>query len=439
MTSDCNFLDWFRNSTPYIHSHRDRTFVISFGGEALEEERAFSNLIHDIALLRGLGVRLVLVHGTRPQVEQRLRDRHAQLQMHNGLRITDEAALLCIKEAAGFVRVEIEARLSMGLANSPMAGTRIRAASGNFVTAQPLGVRDGVDYGNTGKVRKVDGLALKRLLGEGTLVLIPPLGYSPTGEVFNLAAPDLAAAIALELEADKLIYLMEENILLDEYGETISHLLPEEAEALLVAKDEEMSEESWQQINAASEACRRGIRRVHLLQRKTDGALLQELFTRDGIGTVLTSSPFETTRAARIEDVGGILALLAPLEASGILVKRSRELLETEIGHFVVMERDTSIIGCAALYPYAEEATAELACVAIHPDFRNEGRGDELLIYMEQLARKQGLGSLFVLTTQTAHWFLERGFLPLSLDELPVERRLLYNYRRNSKMFRKGL
>lgn len=439
MTSDCNFLDWFRNSTPYIHAHRDRTFVISFGGEVLEDEQSFSKLIHDIALLRGLGVRLVLVHGTRPQVEQRLRERHAQLLMHNGLRITDEQALLCVKEAAGFVRVEIEARLSMGLANSPMAGSRIRAASGNFVTAQPLGVHDGVDYGNTGRVRKVDGLALRRLLDDGTLVLIPPLGYSPTGEVFNLAAADLAAALALELEADKLIYLMEEQMLLDEDGEAISHLLPDEADALLAAKEDDMSEESYQQIAAASAACRKGIRRVHLLQRKTDGALVQELFTRDGVGTLLTSSPFETTRAARIEDVGGILALLAPLEASGILVKRSRELLETEIKHFVVMVRDTSIIGCAALYPYQAETTAELACVAIHPDFRNEGRGDELLGHMEQLARRQGLGSLFVLTTQTAHWFLERGFVALSLDELPVERRLLYNYRRNSKMFRKKL
>ncbi len=439
MIKDSRFLDWFRNSTPYIHAHRDRTFVVCFGGEALEDREQFSNLIHDIALLQGLGVRLVLVHGARPQIEERLRLRGAQMRIHNGLRITDEYALTCVKEAAGFVRVEIEAQLSTGLADTPMAGIRIRAASGNFVTAQPLGVRDGVDFCHTGKVRKVDGPALRKVLAEGAIALIPPLGYSPTGEVFNLAAADLAAAIALELQADKLIYLQEEDILRDEADETIAHLLPIEADELLVKRIAEMSEECYQQIFAASDACRRGVKRVHLLQRSRDGALLQELFTREGVGTIITASAFETTRPARIDDVGGILNLLEPLEESGVLVKRSRELLETEIDRFVVMIRDESIIGCAALYPYTDEHSAELACVAINPDYRNAGRGDDLLQYMEGIARQQGLTSLFVLTTQTAHWFQERGFASVSLDDLPRQRQQLYNFQRNSKMFRKSL
>jgi amino-acid N-acetyltransferase len=439
MIKDNRFLDWFRNSTPYIHAHRDRTFVVCFAGEALEDAQQFSNLVHDIALLQALGVRLVLVHGARPQIEQRLRQRNAQMHMHNGLRITDAAALACVKEAAGFVRVEVEAHLSTGLANSPMAGTRIRAASGNFVTARPLGVRDGVDYCHTGLVRKIDGQALRKLLADGTIVLIPPLGYSPTGEVFNLAAADLAAAVALELQADKLIYLQEENHLVDEKGETLPHLLPIEADEILVRRIDEISEECYQQIFAASDACRRGIRRVHLLQRKRDGALLQELFTREGVGTLLTTSAFETTRPARIEDVGGILNLLEPLEAAGVLVKRSRELLETEIDRFVVMARDETMVACAALYPYPVSGSAELACVAVHPEYRNTGRGEDLLEYMEDIARKQGLHSLFVLTTQTAHWFQERGFAAVSLDDLPSERQKLYNYRRNAKMFRKRL
>ncbi|MEO5341796.1 MAG: amino-acid N-acetyltransferase [Gammaproteobacteria bacterium SHHR-1] len=439
MLKDNRFLDWFRHSTPYIHAHRDKTFVVCFGGEALEQRESFSHLIHDIALLQGLGVRLVLVHGARPQIEERLRLRGAQMRIHNGLRITDEHALTCVKEAAGFVRVEIEAQLSTGLANTPMAGIRIRAASGNFVTAQPLGVRDGVDFCHTGQVRKVDGAALRKVLAEGAIALIPPLGYSPTGEVFNLAAPDLAAAIALELHADKLIYLQEEDSLRDEGGATITHLLPIEADELLVKRIDEISEECYQQIFAASDACRRGIKRVHLLQRGQNGVLLQELFTREGVGTIITASAFETLRTARIDDVGGILNLLEPLEQAGVLVKRSRELLETEIDRFVLMLRDEAIIACAALYPYPEEHTAELACVAVHPDYRDAGRGDALLQNMEAIARNQGLRSLFVLTTQTAHWFQERGFTGVSLDDLPRERQRLYNFQRNSKLFRKPL
>lgn len=438
-TAECRFVDWFRNSTPYIHAHRDRTFVVCFGGEALEHDQQFSNLIHDLALLQGLGIRLVLVHGTRPQIERRLRERGAGLRLHNGLRVTDDAALACVKEAAGFVRVEIEARLSTGLANSPMAGTRIRVASGNFVTARPLGVRDGIDYLHTGLVRKVDTQALGQWLDTGAIVLIPPLGYSPTAEVFNLAAADLAAAIAIALQADKLIFLQEEDAFVGDDGHSIPHLLPIEADEWLVQRITEVSEECYQQITAATAACRQGVKRVHLLQRQTDGALLRELFTRDGVGTLLTTTAFETTRPAQIDDVGGILSLLAPLEANGQLVKRSRELLETEIDRFVVMERDETIIACAALYPYPEESTAELACVAVHPDYRDAGRGDGLLGHMEQLARSRGLGSLFVLTTQTAHWFQERGFLPATLDDLPEQRQQLYNYRRNSKVFRKEL
>ena len=439
MTTDCRFVDWFRNSTPYIHAHRDKTFVICFGGEALENDQQFLNLIHDLALLQGLGIRLVLVHGARPQIEQRLRDRNANLHLHNGLRITDDAALACVKEAAGFVRVEIEARLSTGVANSPMAGTRIRVVSGNFVTARPLGVRNGIDYLHTGLVRKVDRAALEQLLATGAIVLIPPLGYSPTAEVFNLAAADLAAAIAISLEADKLIFLQEENVLIREDGKHIPHLLPIEADELLLRRLTDISEECYQQISAATDACRRGVKRVHLLQREVDDALLRELFTRDGAGTLLTTTAFETTRPAQIDDVGGILKLLEPLENSGLLVRRSRELLETEINRFVVMARDETIIACAALYPYPEAASAELACVAVHPDYRGAGRGDNLLRHMEQLALKQGIGNLFVLTTQTAHWFQERGFLAASPDDLPEKRQQLYNYRRNSKVFRKTL
>ena len=432
-----SFVAWFRSSSPYIHAHRGRTFVIAFGGEAVAD-RSFASLIHDIALLHGLGIQVVLVHGARPQIEERLRLRNARLQVVNGLRITDDAALACVKEAAGAVRVEIEALLSTGLANSPMAGAKIRVASGNFVTAKPIGVRDGIDYCHTGQVRRIDNEAIRLLIESGAIALIPPLGYSPTGEVFNLSAADVAGSVASALGADKLIFLVEGPGLKDAAGRVLTNLIPKELESILKRR-RRLPEDFAQQLRSAAESCRRGVKRIHLISRRMNGALLQELFTRDGVGTMLSAEHYEEIRNARIEDVAGILKLLSPLEENGVLVRRSRELLETEIEQFSVVELDGTIIGCAALYGYPKEGVAELACVAVHPDYRTAGRGDLLLQHMEQRAGAARLKHVFVLTTQTAHWFRERGFLPATLDSLPVARRKLYNYQRNSKVFIKTL
>jgi amino-acid N-acetyltransferase len=431
------FVEWFRGSSPYIHAHRGGIFVIYFGGEAVADEN-FSSLIHDIALLQGMGIRVVLVHGARPQIVERLALRKAEMRYINGLRVTDDAALACVKEAAGAVRVEIEALLSLGLANSPMAGAKIRVVSGNFVTAQPIGIHDGVDYCHTGEVRRIDSDAIHHVIASGAIALIPPLGYSPTGEVFNLSAADVARSVAVSLGADKLISLLEGPALKDSRGKTITNLIPRELESILKRR-KGMSEELRQHLKGAIHACRRGVKRIHLLRRQMDGVLLRELFTRDGVGTMLTAEHYEEIRTARIEDVAGILALLEPLEESGILVRRSRELLETEIERFVVVELDGMIIGCAALYCYEKENTAELACVAVHPDYRTGGRGDLLLDHMEQQANRLGIRRLFVLTTRAAHWFRERGFSGLPVKALPVAKRRLYNYQRNSKVFIKDL
>jgi len=432
-----SFVDWFRSSSPYIHAHRGRTFVVEFGGEAVADPE-FAHLIHDIALLHSLGIRLVLVHGARPQIEERLRHRGAQMQYLGGLRITDDAALACVKDAAGAVRVEVEALLSMGLANSPMAGARIRVASGNFVTARPIGVRDGVDYCHTGEVRRIDVDGLLQRLDAGAIALIPPIGYSPTGEVFNLSATDVAHSAAIALGADKWISLMEDDGLTGTEGQPVSNLIPREAEALLGQRPD-LPEELRHHLRAAVSACRSGVRRIHLLQRSLDGALLRELFTRDGVGTLITAEPYETIRTARIDDVAGILELLGPLEADGTLVRRSREVLETEINRFTLIERDGMVIACASLYPYPASAMAELAALAVHPNYRSGGRGERLLQHMEQAAKSQRIEQLFVLTTQTAHWFRERGFDPMDIQSLPMEKQRLYNYRRNSKVFAKRL
>lgn len=432
-----DFVRWFRNSSPYINAFRNRTFVVAFGGEMLTDAQ-FAPLVHDLVLLNSLGVRLVLVHGTRPQIEACLQQRHADFQYVHGLRVTDDTALECVKQAAGSVRVDIEALLSMGLTNSPMASARIRVVSGNFVTAQPLGVRHGVDYCHTGEVRRIDSQAIHRHLDEAALVLLSPIGYSPTGEMFNLSAHDVATATAIQLQADKLIYLIDGKGITDNRNRLLQELTLQQAEDLLAGKHK-LNEDAANSLASAVSACRHDVPRVHILDRHIDGALLLELFTRDGCGSLVMQDPFEDTRQARLKDIGGILELIAPLEKEEVLVRRSRERLEMEIDHFTVVERDGMIIACAALYPFIDEKISELACLAVHSDYRKHGRGDALLKYIERQSRQLGIQQLFVLTTRTAHWFRERGFKAGSIDKLPIKRRALYNYQRNSKVFVKDI
>jgi amino-acid N-acetyltransferase len=431
------FIDGFRHSAPYIHAHRDRTFVIAFGGEAIADHQ-FAGLVHDIALLHGLGIRLVLVHGARPQIEQKLNANGSAFEYVNGLRITDDAALTCVKEAAGTVRVEIEALLSMGLANTPMSGARIGVTSGNFIIARPLGIHNGVDYCHTGEVRRVEGAAIRQHLADRRIVLLSPLGYSPTGEVFNLSAEEIATATASELHADKLILLTEGDTLRDSRRRSISQLTLKEATTLYSSK-RKLPASVKRHLQHAIHACQRGVRRVHLLDRQQDGALLLELFTRDGLGTLITADAYDDLRVATINDVGGILELIKPLEEKGILVKRSRERLEMEIDHFLVLERDGTVIACAAFYPCEQQPIAELACLAVHTDYLNAGHGETVLKAIEAKAIKTGIHKIVVLTTRTAHWFREHGFLPGDQSDLPARKKLLYNYRRNSKVFYKLL
>jgi amino-acid N-acetyltransferase len=352
-----------------------------------------------------------------------------------GLRVTDGLALQCVKEAVGRMRLEIEALLSTG---SPGAGARIRVAGGNFVTARPVGVIDGVDLLHTGQVRRVDADTIAARLADGEVVLLSPLGFSPTGEVFNLAMEDVAAAAAIALKAQKLIFLGDAPGVPKEDGELARELTASEAEALL-KRPGLLCGETRDHLEEAVRACREGVGRAHLISRHVDGAILQELFTHEGTGTMVTAGPIEALRGATIDDIGGVLKLIEPLEAEGILVKRGRELLEREIDRFLVAEHDGMIVGCAALYPFPDEKTGELACLAVHPDYQNRGYGDALLKRVEARARRAGLEQLFVLTTRTAHWFLERGFVEQEVDALPRQRQALYNLQRRSKVFAKRL
>ena len=429
------FVASIRQAAPYIQAHRGATFVITFGGEAVDEH--FDQLVHDIALIHTLGIRLVLVHGARPQIEHRLKQRQAEIRYVNGLRVTDDEALAAVKDAVGSLRVEIEAKLSMSLVNTPTAGARIGVATGNFVIARPLGIRDGVDYCHTGEVRRIDAAGIHQQLDAGRVVLLSPLGYSPTGEVFNLSAEEVATAAAVALHAEKLVLLVDDAGLRDSRRRLLRQLSLLEAEQLLNSR-RNLSSDWVRHLGNAVESSRRGVKRTHLIDRGADGGLLMELFTRDGIGTLISAESYEGLRPASIDDVGGILQLIAPLEQEGVLVKRSRELLEMEIDHFLVVKRDGMIVACAALYPYPG-AVAELACLAVHPEYRSQGRGDSLLQALEQRARHGGIKRLFVLTTRTAHWFQERGFRKAELADLPVQKQNLYNYQRKSRVFIKAV
>lgn len=430
-------IHWFRNAAPYINAHRGRTFVLLFGGETAADAR-FADLVHDLALLQSLGVKLVLVHGARPQIDAALQQRGIKTPFARDLRITDGSALPVVQEAVGRLRIEIEARLSMGLVNTPMSGFQIRVTSGNFVVAKPVGVREGIDFCLTGDIRKIDHAAVRALLDGGHIVLLSPLGYSPTGEVFNLRAEDVATAAAAALRADKLILMVAGEDLTDGAGKPVKQLTLPQAETLL-NESAQLTEALRRNLQSAITACRQGVNRVHLISHDLDGGLLQELYTRDGAGTLVTGGKYEDLRNAQIDDVGGILELIKPLEETGVLVRRSREQLELEIDRFMLIERDGMIIGCSALYPYPEEKMGELACIAVHPDYVDNGRGGELLDAMQQRARQLGLKRLFVLTTQTTHWFRERGFTEGDIGTLPVKKRRLYNYQRNSKVLFKAL
>ena len=432
-----HFIDWFQSVTPYIHAFRGRTFVIAFGGEVVAESR-FVGLNHHLNLLAALGVRLVVVHGARAQINARLNDLGHATSYVRGLRVTDDVALSCAKEASGRLRVEIEAMLSMGLPNSPMAGADIRVSSGNFVTAKPIGIMDGADLQHTGEVRKIDVAAIRDRLNFGELVLLSPLGFSATGEVFNLALENVAEATAVALGADKLIFLMEKPGIVNSRGTLQRELTPNQARKLM-AKSGSLDGDAALYLPCAVRACEQGVARAHLISRHTPGALLLELFTHAGVGTMLSPDPMETLRDAKIDDIGGVLGLIEPLEEDGTLVRRGRDLLEREIGRFMVLEHDRMIVGCAALYPFSEERAAELACLAVHPDFRGRGAGVRLLEAAETRAWRRGFRKLFVLTTRAEHWFVENGFVETDVSELPHSKREMYNFQRRSVVLTKKL
>lgn len=440
MNSDTDrqhWVNWFRQASPYINAHRDKTFVIALSGEALAHDN-INNIVHDLALLTSLGVQLVIVYGGRPQIDALLLERGIECKFHQGLRITTPEILGSVLSAYGMLRAELEAKLSMGVVNSPMYGAKIRVVSGNFVVAKPQGVYDGIDFGHTGRVRRIEASAIEQQLKAEAIVLMPAQGYSMTGEAFNLGYEALAAEVAKALKAEKLIYLGESPLRhTHDDGDLPQQTTLPELKALLADSTHHFSEGLARQLAAAELACEAGVRRVHLLDYARDGALLEELFTRDGQGIMISLEGYDQIRPAQVEDINGIMELIQPLEDAGFLIRRSRERLENELDYFLVDIRDNAIVGCVGLYPYPSVQSGELSCFAVHPDYRRQGRGDKLLQAVERKAKNLNYAKLYVLTTKTEHWFKERGFEPVPPTSLPGEK--VYNVDRNAKVLVKQI
>jgi len=438
MTDSTQYARWFRDSTPYISAHRHKTFVVMVGGDAIVHDN-ITHIVHDLALLSVLGVRVVLVHGARPQIDAAVAAAGLEPRFHDHRRITDQATIEQVEAAVARVRVRIEGLFSMGLPNTPLHNTKIHVLSGNLVTARPFGVVDGVDHLFTGRVRRIHSERIHQLLNERCIVLISPLGYSPSGEPFNLSSEELATDVAIALGADKLIAFDTLASIVDADGKPQSDLSPSELDTLLDAGTFDAT--TRLRLSELLRACRAGVPRAHLIGYPDDGALLRELFTAAGCGTQISEDGFQHIRRATAEDVAGIVELIRPLENAGVLVRRPRDRLEREIDRFFVAELDGNIIGCCALYPFDDGRAGELACLAIHPSYRLDTtqHGAALVRKVEAEARRLGLEQLFLLTTHTRDWFKEQGFAEISVDELPAPRKAMYNFQRNSAVMAKRL
>jgi amino-acid N-acetyltransferase len=437
------FVPWFRSVAPYIHAHRSKTFVVAIAGELIAAGK-LNTFAQDLALIHAMGIKVVLVHGFRPQVEEQLKAKGHVSRYSHGMRVTDAVALDCAQEAAGQLRYEIEAAFSQGLPNTPMAGSQIRVVSGNFITAKPVGVIDGVDFIHTGLVRKIDAVGIRQAIDFGALVMLSPFGFSPTGEAFNLSMEDVAASTAISLQADKLIYLTEVRGIPLDITDPDSCIDQElalaDAEKLLASlPNPQQPTDTAFYLQHAVKASKSGVDRVHIVPFSVDGSVLIESFTHDGVGTMIVDEKLESLREATADDIGGVLQLIEPFENDGTLVKRDRTEIERDIDFYTVIEHDGVIFGCAALYPYPEKQTGEMAALTVSPNVQGQGDGERILKRIEQRARAMGLKSIFVLTTRTMHWFIKRGFEQVGPDWLPEARQRKYNWDRRSQVLIKTL
>jgi len=419
-----------RGILQYIPRFREKTFILSVDGAIVTDEN-FANLLLDVAVLRSLNIRVVLVHGASAQIQALASERQMTASNLDGTGVTDADTLKLALTAANRLTHEILEGLS---AND------LRAASSNALIAHPLGIIQGVDHLFTGKIERVDVQLLETLLAQDIIPVIPPLGFDGDGRTYRVNSDGVALAVAEALKAIKLIFITTHDGLLRQ-EQLVRQMLVADLETLLAQHKTDFLPEMLSKAQHAAAACRAGVQRVHVINGRVDEGLLAEVFSNEGIGTLIYASEYEQIRRALKKDVRAILTLTKNSVASDELVKRTRVSIERQLHDFYIFEIDRNTVACVALHPYPELGKGELACLYVDASHENQGIGRKLLQFAENKARDLGLTELVALSTQAFTYFQSKGgFVEGTPDDLPPARREKYEQSgRNSKILIKKL
>jgi amino-acid N-acetyltransferase len=418
-----------RGILQYIPRFREKTFIISVDGAIITDEN-FANILLDVAVLRSLNIRVVLAHGAGAQVKALAEEQHVKASDLDGSGITDAETLKLALTAANRLTHEILEGLS---AND------LRAASTNAIVAHPMGIIQGVDHQFTGKVERVDVELLQTLLAQGIVPVIPPLGFDGDGKTYRVNSDSVAVAVADALKATKLIFITTHDGLVHQ-GQLIRQMLVADLNALL-NKPAGFPPDMLSKARHAAAACNAGVQRVHIINGKVDEGLLAEVFSNEGIGTLIYANEYQQIRPAKKKDVRSIQVLTKNSVESDELVKRTRAVIEKALGDYYIFEIDKNPVACVALHVYPELKKGELACLYVSPSHENQGIGQKLIQFVEAKARETGLGELLTLSTQAFTYFQSKaGFSEGTPDDLPPVRREKYDQSgRNSKVLVKKL
>ena len=419
-----------RGILQYVPRFREKTFVISVDGAIVEEEN-FANILLDIAVLRSLNIRVALVHGAAAQIRALAEEQHLQPSDLEGSGVTDAQTLKLALTAANRLTHEILEGLSTH---------DLRAACPNAIVAHPLGILQGEDHLFTGKVERVDVELLQTLLANDVVPVIPPLGFDGEGHTYRVNSDSVAVAVAEALKALKIIFITTYDGLVRQ-GQMFRQMLASELEQVLAQHREEVPPENLSKATHAAAACRAGVQRVHIINGRLDEALLAEVFSNEGVGTLIYANEYQQIRRPFKKDIPNILKLIQPSVANEELIKRSRAAIEKALGDYYIFEIDRNPVACAALHAYPEFRKGELACLFVRPSHENQGIGRKLIQFIENKAREQGLGELIALSTQAFTYFMSKGgFVEGTPDDLPPPRREKYEQSgRKSKVLVKKL
>jgi len=419
-----------RGILQYVPRFREKIFVVAIDGEIVASPN-FANILLDLAVLRSLSIKVILVHGAARQIAQLAAERAVTISNSDGTGITDDATLKVSIEAATNVMTEIMQGLT---------SVDLRAAYANALIAHPAGILGGVDQLNTGRVERVDTKSLHLFLNEGIIPVIPPMGYDGEGKTFRVNSDGIALEVAEAMQAMKVLFLSaNEGVLVN--GEIVGQLSMAEAEEFVKKKRGVIAPSLISKLEHGARACRLGVARVHLLDGRHDEALLSEVFSHEGIGTMIYSNEYQQIRRVFKKDVRAIMTLIRQSVHNEELVKRTRADILAHLEDYWVLELDRNLIGCVAVHLFPEPQMAELACLYVSKSHEGEGHGRKLMAFADQLAAEKGMRKMFALSTQAFNFFQQKGgFFEVGADELPAERRRKYEASaRNAKIMLKAL